>query len=121
MIHKLTRTIVRTFAFALALCATTSAWADAPTATVVWESDFGETKTGTDGNSYTITLNGNSVNSDGNLVINNSSNSYLGASIALSETKTAATILIKYSSLAAYSTANATLANIASASYGLGA
>ena len=28
MIHKLTRTIVRTFAFALTLCATTSAWAN---------------------------------------------------------------------------------------------
>ena len=120
IIQRIRTAAILAVLFAIGLAST--ARATAPTATVVWESDFGTaTKTGTDGNSYTITLNGNSVNSDGNLVINNSDNSYLGASIALSETKTAATILIKYSSLAAYSTANATLANIASASYGLGA
>ena len=124
LIERITRFLAppaRIVALLLAATAATGAWAATPVADVVWESDFSSSKTGTDGNTYSITLNGNTVNSDGNLVINNSANSYKGASISLTDTKTAATMLIKYSSLAAYSAANATLANIASASYGIGA
>lgn len=53
MIGKLTRTIVRTFAFALALCATGGAWAATPVA--VWDGDFTTMTKGT----YTLSENGN--------------------------------------------------------------
>ncbi len=97
MIGKLTRTIVRTFAFALALCATGGAWATAPKATVVWESDFGTaTKTGTDDNSYTIELNDNSV-TNGNIVI--ASGASKGAIVNTSAANASSmTVLIKYKS-----------------------
>jgi hypothetical protein len=113
MIHKLTRTTTRLLALLFAVFATTSAWAAVPTPTVVWDGDFSTTvsKTGTDGNSYVFSsLNGLSVNGDGNLVINTANAQ--GALIELPDTsKTAATVVIKYSNLAAETTGNATLAN----------
>lgn len=45
MIHKTTKTILRTFAFALALCATTSAWAAAPTPVAEWDGDLANNST----------------------------------------------------------------------------
>ncbi len=62
MIHKLTRTIVRTFAFALALCATTSAWA-AVKPKAVWFRDFSN---GDKRGNYTFSLNNNETSGDGN-------------------------------------------------------
>ena len=65
MIGKLTRTIVRTFAFALALCATSGAWAT-PTATAVWRSNLGDSyKIG--GVTYGITPSSGTLNEDGTI------------------------------------------------------
>lgn len=79
------------------------AWAVAPTPTVVWESDFGTaTKTGTDGNSYTITLNDNTVNSEGNIEI--ASSATKGAIIDTSAASTSSmTVLVRYKSAPAAS------------------
>lgn len=110
MMNRITSTAMLAVAFML--CAS-SAWAVVPTPTVVWDGDFSTTvsKTGTDGNSYVFSsLNGLSVNGDGNLVINTANAQ--GALIELPDTsKTAATVVIKYSNLAAETTGNATLAN----------
>ncbi|MBR4354951.1 MAG: hypothetical protein IKP97_06640 [Kiritimatiellae bacterium] len=79
------------------------AWAVAPTPTVVWESDFGTaTKTGTDGNSYTITLNDNTVNSEGNIEI--ASSATKGAIIDTSAASASSmTVLVRYKSAPAAS------------------
>lgn len=93
----------RVIVFTLVVCATGGAWAVAPTATVVWESDFVDngTKTGTDGNTYTFKIDntGNSID-NGVLVI--SSTATKGATIELGDTeKTRISVLVKYSNLSA--------------------
>lgn len=92
----------RTLALLLALCATTSAWAAAPTPTVVWRNNLGESYT-SGGNKYGIELESGagSVNSSGNITM---STSYYkkGATIDLSGISNLkkASVLVKYSSLA---------------------
>ena len=88
---------------ALAALAAGGAWATAPTATVVWESDFVDngTKIGTDGKTYTFKIDntGNSID-NGVLVI--SSTATRGATIELGDTaKTKISVLVKYSNLSA--------------------
>ena len=100
----------------LLVFATTSAWAAVPT--VAWDGDFGTTeKTGSDGQTYTFTLNpsgnsGENINtlSNGKVVIG--ANSSYGAKIEWTkDTSTAyTTVLVKYSGLTA--TANKTIASV---------
>ena len=74
----------------------------APTATVVWESDFDTaTKTGTDDNSYTIELNDNTV-TDGNIVIGGSATAGVLISGMNAEN---VTVLFKYSGFSSASDA----------------
>ena len=106
LLERLTRAfapLARHLAALLAILATGAAWATAPTPTVVWESDFGTaTKTGTDGNSYTITLNDNTVNSEGNIEI--ASSATKGAIIDTSAASASSmTVLVRYKSAPAAS------------------
>ncbi len=96
-------TIFRLPTLALALLVCGSAWADPPTATVVWESDFDTaSKTGTDGNTYSLTLNGNTVNANGDIVI--ASSATTGAVVdTTAANSTAMTVLIKYAAAPAQS------------------
>lgn len=97
MIGKLTRTIVRTFAFALALCSTSGAWADV-TPAAVWESDFGVQKTR---GAYTLTLPADSwVDSDGNLNIASGNTS---ANISFTGGGSAISVLMEYENAVASS------------------
>ena len=97
MKRSLIRSSVRAIALVLGLVVYSNAWAAVPTATVVWESDFGTaTKTGTDGNSYTIELNDNTV-TDGNIVI--ASGASKGAIVNTSAAEASSmTVLIRYKS-----------------------
>lgn len=106
LLERLTRAFAppaRHLASFLAILATGAALATAPTPTVVWESDFGTaTKTGSDGNSYTITLNDNTVNSDGNIEI--ASSATKGAIIDTSAASASSmTVLVRYKSAPAAS------------------
>ena len=83
-------------------------------ATVVWNAgELLMPKIGTDGNKYVITLpaSGMSVDANGNLKVA-SSGATTGATIDLPSEITKASILIKYSSLAAVSDKNVTLSTI---------
>ena len=84
-------------------------------ATVTWEAgEFATTKVGIDGNEYTITLPASGMSIDEttkNLVVA-SSGATTGATIALPSNITKASVLIKYSSLAAVSDKNVTLSTI---------
>ena len=83
-------------------------------ATVVWETgEFEMAKVGPDGYEYSFSsFGGLSVNGDGNLVVGTANAQ--GAIVNLPDTsKTAVSVLIKYSNLAAESGGNATLANCA--------
>ena len=100
LLERLTRHLAppaHLVALLLAILATGAALATAPTATVVWESDFDtDTKTGTDDNSYTIELNDNTV-TDGNIVI--ASGASKGAIVNTSAANASSmTVLIKYTS-----------------------
>ena len=82
---------------ALAALAAGGAWAVAPTATAVWEAgEFEETKNG-----YSIALNGNTIDGDGNIVIGESTTA--GATVKLTDVnasgENAITVLYKYKTL----------------------
>lgn len=90
------KTAIATLAFGLL---TANLWAVTPI--VYWNGDFGTaSKTGTDGNTYTLTLNGNSVE-NGNLVINSSNGSNKGAYLTVNDGNfgRALSVLVKYSGL----------------------
>ena len=91
MTSKLTRTILRTFAFALALCATTSAWAAAPTPTAVWDGDFTATQTG-----YTLNRNDNAISQDNSTITINQN---VGVKVDFSQGVNAMTVMFRYSDL----------------------
>ena len=104
---------VRLAALILAALAVGTAWA-APTATVVWESDFGTAKT-VDGSTFEIVPNSASLDGNGNLAIGASTgNSYTSPTLAIPAAfqSDKITVLIKYSGLAAYSSANAALSSV---------
>ena len=94
--------VAQTIALILALCATSGAWAAAPAASAVWESGQFEDGASLHGG-YSISLNGNTVNSDGNIVIGDSSGA--GATIAITDVVTggasAMTVLYKYKTVGA--------------------
>ena len=94
--------VARTIALILTLCATGGAWAAAPAASAVWESGQFEDVASLHGG-YSISLNGNTVNSDGNIVIGDSSGA--GATIAITDVvsggASAMTVLYKYKTVGA--------------------
>ena len=109
MIHNTTKAILRTLAFALALCATTSAWAI--TADAVWEGGFTDnsTITGASGITYTLVLNGNTSDTTGDTLPISAN---LGAKISLSSSSANLAVLVKYSALNAAPTKTYELAAI---------
>jgi len=98
MKSKTTKILALTAAlFGLHLIAITAyAESNAATPVVVWDHDFGTTsKMGTDGNTYTFALNGNTLQTDGSIKITGSN----GAKIDISAGRENATVIIKYSNL----------------------
>ncbi len=85
-------------ALLLAVVAIDGAWAEAPTATAVWEAgEFNKTKNG-----YSIDLNDNETDSNGNIVIANNASSGVLVTGVNSEN---VSVLIKYSSFSSASDA----------------
>lgn len=90
--------VARTIALILLLFATGQAWATAPTPTVVWRNNLGESYT-VGGVQYAIAYNNGSLGSDGNITTANGYN--LGATIDLSAISGLknVSVLVKYSGL----------------------
>lgn len=98
MIHKLKQLTARTLAALIAVFATSGAWAAVPTPTVVWDGDLaeGNTKQGSDGNSYTFTLN-DANNTIQNGVLTIGAQAAFGARVSIGDSNaTSVSVLIRY-------------------------
>ena len=105
--------VSKLFKWAAAITCSLPLAAMAVTPTVLWNGNLGDSVTvgtGDDAVIYSITDNGNTI-SNGKLTINNSANNYLGAKIDLPAGVTSVSVLIKYSNLNAYASANVALAS----------
>ena len=93
IIERISGGVKRLLVLALGLGLASTGWATAPTATAVWQSgEFKQTKNG-----YSITLNDNVINADGNIVItDNATGAYIDVG-AVVDSATALTVLIGYS------------------------
>ena len=98
MIGKLTRTIVRTFAFALALCATGGAWAAVPVPTAVWDGNFGTNPNSRYQHHWTLDPNGNTVAANGSTITITSKGIKLTPAAAVTAGK-GVTVLVKMSGI----------------------
>ena len=89
---------IRALALLLALCATTSAWAVAPTPTAVWEAGQFEDAANLHGG-YSITLPTGATIVNGNIVL--AGTEATGAIIDVGSSETSVSVLIKYSGVSA--------------------
>ena len=122
MMKRLAQGATRLLILALGLGLAATGWAVVPVPTVVWESgEFESSKTGTDGQTYSISRNNlHTINGSGNIVIGEGAQ---GVTINLpSNPSDSVSVLVKYSSTTTAPVANAALATIyMSAQYDIGA